>query len=109
MKMNKFKTGDRCIIVNTPFSNLNGKKVTIESDGELMYNEFNLNGAIIYAVDIFLARIDPCDFVGVAEQYLRPIYDGDEKSSWEDMKDLWEPKELEKCPSESVIKEVDNA
>lgn len=107
--MNKFKTGDRCIVVDMPGDSINGKEVTIQSNGDFMYNIFFMKGVIVYKVDIHLPSIDGCDLVGIPELNLKLIYDGDEKSSWEDMKDIYQPKELEKCPSELVTKEVNNA
>ena len=97
---NKFKAGDQAIIVNTPFPDVNGTKVTIISAGKLMYNIFYPNGAIIYEVDIYLTDLSKnVDRVGVPEPNLKPIYDGDEKTSWKDC--VFKPKELVTCQPES--------
>ena len=91
--MNKFSNGDGAIIVNTPFPDLNGVEVTVTSNGQFMYNEWHLDGAIVYTVDIELLCLGACDMIGIAEPYLRPIYNGNKKTSWDDCE--FKPSDLE--------------
>ena len=96
--MNKFEVGDRAIIVNTPFSEMNGQEVTITSEGKFMYNIFFPDGVIVYKIDIKLPKTPESDRAGVPEPNLKPIYDGNEKTEWDES--IFKPKELVVCPVE---------
>ena len=106
--MSKFKIGDKVIIIAHSIEYIPGMysyigEITeIVSELESLYNNLSGRLAKVYRLDLVSPNGNQ---VSMEPHCLKHIYDGDEKSSWEDMKDLWQPKELEKCPSESVTAE----
>jgi hypothetical protein len=80
--MSKFKIGE-VVIVNCPdFQEYNGTEMTI-------LEVFKYNGDTAYMTD-FEPDVG-LEYKGWYESSIRKKYDGDEKTTWDSMKDIWTP------------------
>ena len=94
--MDKFYVGQRCRIVKTKmFPHLLGEIVTITGPRKLCECTDG-DRWLGYEVDLDLQHLDGKVYVvRPPEESLKPIYDGDQPSTWEEC--AWRPKELEKA------------
>ena len=88
----KFKSGDLVRVVNCPWWPHHGKVTRTLRPATC---HINYNGDVGPGWYLDLTPTPPCVSVKCPEIHLEPIgYDGNQKTSWEDMKDIWQPKEL---------------
>lgn len=90
----KFKVGDRVRIILRGNWNY-GKHATVTEivDAPLRIgNGFVCGACHKLDVDGVGTRNKSGEFIAYFAENLEPLYDGDEKSSWEAMKDIWQPK-----------------
>lgn len=87
-----WKPGDRALCI-TPGSNICGLEVTVMS-GLQFDLAIEIDGSVGFSSH-HIVEPDICerDFIWVASpRHLKPIYDGNQKSSWEDC--AWTPDEV---------------
>ena len=89
----KHKIGDR-VRVNCPGSVINGLETTIVS-GPHFDEVYDCNGLPLECLNYVIDHPRIHGFAPAFEPHeLIPIYDGNEKTSWEDMKEIWSPLEV---------------
>lgn len=103
----KFEVGDKAIIIENydiQPRNFIGEIVTIVEPLQLLTNTASRKKALVYLVD--LPSNGHGGLAGFEPHMLKPYYDGNEKTEWDES--IFKPKELVRCLNDSATVEEEH-